>query len=272
MPDHPDREQLAAYEAGDGDRRQQARIEAHLAGCPACAEVVATVSRARRQLGVLDEPELPPGLHDRLAAAVTAERDIRVVPLRRLAWWQRPAALGAAAAILVAAVLLPLLQLTRNGDGGAGGGTAAQSSTARPGEPTGPVVLALPGNFSATRLRALLAANPTARQAFGDQRAAGGAAESAPRATPAQPAPGGSTNDRAAAADAPPGLARACVAAASRTAGRPLQAAFVLQTDYRGRAATLLVVPVPGAPGQADVYAFPRDDCSGPPLSTERVG
>ncbi|MFL6184837.1 MAG: zf-HC2 domain-containing protein, partial [Actinomycetes bacterium] len=72
MPDHPDREQLAAFQAGDGDRRQRAEVEAHLAGCPSCAEVAASVEQARRRLAVLEEPALPPGLHDRLAAAGTA--------------------------------------------------------------------------------------------------------------------------------------------------------------------------------------------------------
>ena len=73
MPDHPDHEQLAAYQAGDGDRRQLAAVEAHLAGCPSCAEVVASVEEARGRLALLGEPDLPPGLHDRLAAALDAE-------------------------------------------------------------------------------------------------------------------------------------------------------------------------------------------------------
>jgi Putative zinc-finger len=73
VTDHPDREQLAAFQAGDGDRRQRADVEAHLAGCPSCAEVVASVERARGRLAVLEEPDLPPGLHDRLSAAVQRE-------------------------------------------------------------------------------------------------------------------------------------------------------------------------------------------------------
>jgi hypothetical protein len=72
-PDHPDREQLAAFQAGDGERRQRSEVEAHVAGCPSCAEVVASVERARGGLALLEEPALPPGLHDRLAAAVEAE-------------------------------------------------------------------------------------------------------------------------------------------------------------------------------------------------------
>jgi hypothetical protein len=72
-PDHPDHERLAAFEAGDGDRRERSAVEAHLAGCPSCAEVVASVERARSGLALLEEPDLPPGFHDRLAAAMDAE-------------------------------------------------------------------------------------------------------------------------------------------------------------------------------------------------------
>ena len=269
MPDHPDREQLAAYEAGDGDRRQQARIQAHLAGCPACAEVVATVGRARRQLALLDEPELPVGLHDRLAAAVAAERE-GPVPLRRPAWWQRPATWAAAAVVLLAAVLVPLLR-TSDDRGGAGGATAAQSAATTQATAGGPPVLTLAGELSAARLRALLTADPTARQAYQGRGATDRGAESVPAAPrPARPAPEATRGP--AGEQAPAGLAQSCVAAASRVAGHLVQAAFVLQTRYHGRPATLLVVPVSGAPGQADVYEFPRNDCSGPPRSSERVG
>jgi hypothetical protein len=73
VPDHPDQEQLAAYQAGDVDRRERLDVEAHLAGCPSCAELVASVGRARGSLDVLEEPDLPAGLHDRVAAAVEAE-------------------------------------------------------------------------------------------------------------------------------------------------------------------------------------------------------
>ncbi|MFL6102367.1 MAG: zf-HC2 domain-containing protein, partial [Actinomycetes bacterium] len=93
MPDHPDREQLAAFQAGDGDRRQRAEVEAHLAGCPSCAEVAASVEQARRRLAVLEEPALPPGLHDRLAAAVEAEA-AQPAPANGPARWYRRRAAG----------------------------------------------------------------------------------------------------------------------------------------------------------------------------------
>ena len=73
MPHHPDQEQLAAYQAGGVDRRERLDVEAHLAACPSCAELVAAVGHARGSLALLEEPDLPPGLHDRITAAVEAE-------------------------------------------------------------------------------------------------------------------------------------------------------------------------------------------------------
>ena len=147
MPDHPDQEQLAAYQAGDVDRRERLDVEAHLAGCPSCAELVASVEQARGSLALLEEPDLPPGLHDRIAAAVEAEaaaaaagagtagaepavgrlgsrqhragsrngsrrsggaaREPRVP--RPVPWYRRPAAWGAAAALILAALVVPFL-------------------------------------------------------------------------------------------------------------------------------------------------------------------
>jgi Putative zinc-finger len=146
VPDHPDQEQLAAYQAGDVDRRERLDVEAHLAACPSCAELIASVGRARGSLALLEEPDLPPGLHDRLTTAVDAEaaaaqaradgaapvagrlgsrqragsgngsgsqqpgeadREPRV--LRPAPWYRRPVAWGAAAALILAALVVPLL-------------------------------------------------------------------------------------------------------------------------------------------------------------------
>jgi hypothetical protein len=92
VPDHPDPEQLAAFQAGDGDRRQLAEIEAHLADCPSCAGVVTSVEQARARLTLLEEPDLPPGLHDRLAAALEAEAAQLPAPVSRFGRAGRPAA------------------------------------------------------------------------------------------------------------------------------------------------------------------------------------
>jgi hypothetical protein len=162
VPDHPDHEQLAAFQAGDGDRRQLAEVEAHLAGCPSCAAVVASVERARQRLALLEEPDLPPGLHDRLAAAVASEaatapaarpaarvgrggsgtpatgprrrsarvpgsgglpeRGARVPGARPVPWFRRPVAWGAAAALLLAALVAVPL-LDRSSNRTAAGGS-----------------------------------------------------------------------------------------------------------------------------------------------------
>jgi hypothetical protein len=290
VPDHPDHEELAAYQAGDGDRRQRSRIEAHLVGCPACAGVVGAAGVARSRLALLEEePELPAGLHERLVAAVDREL-AGPAPLRRAAWWQRPAAWGAAAAVLLLAVaLIPLLHLAGGGASTTGSGMAESSTRAQPAPVGGLAVLSLPGEFSPARLRVLLAADATARRAF---QAAGGSAPAAPSAGGRDAAPGGSAQAPSAGQGAAPGMAAqsgpetsqapqrapggaaagglqaACVAAASQASGQPVRAAFLLATSFRGVPATLLVAP---ADGGADVYAFPRGDCSGPPLAVQHV-
>jgi hypothetical protein len=225
VPDHPDHEQLAAFQAGDGDRRQLADLQAHLAGCPSCAEMVASVERARRRLALLEEPDLPPGLHDRLAAALDAEA--ARAPLERPAsrfgraaarsgtdraparagsprpvarsrpvpWYGRRVAWGAAAALLLAAlVAVPLLD--RSSDlgtaGGAGGGGAAQDLASPEAAGAGTVpVLRVPGEISAATVRARLAADTRAKAALDAAGARG--AQATPPAEPGGTAGGTQT-------------------------------------------------------------------------------
>jgi len=73
-PVHPDHEQLAAWHAGELGGRDSARIEAHVAGCPDCARVVAVVERGRSALDGLADADLPAGLHERLVVAIERER------------------------------------------------------------------------------------------------------------------------------------------------------------------------------------------------------
>jgi hypothetical protein len=280
VPDHPDHEQLAALQAGDGDRRQRTQVAAHVAGCPSCAEVVAAVEQARARLALLGEPELPAGLHERLADAVGAEAARVDRPARRPVWYRRPAAWGAAAAaLLLAALVVPLLNqpdsLTTAG-GGAGGGAAQETQAPSAAADTGRTlagglpVLRLGGEVSAKRLRGALANDPVAIQAY--RRAAAGAGKSGvrgeatpdSRAAPSAAAP--STTAPGATAPQP------CLAAATAKAGRPLVPAFLVEGNYRGRPATMLVTVGAGEPGRAELWVFPRGDCSGPPLATERLG
>jgi hypothetical protein len=305
VPDHPDHEQLAAFQAGDGDRRQRAGVEAHLAGCPSCTEVVASVGQARSRLALLEEPALPPGLHDRLAAAVEAEA-ARTAPdgpvpwyRRRPAerphapptpWYRRPVAWGAAAALLLAALVIPFLD--RSGDnlstaGGAGAADSAQEATTDAGSLP---VLRLPGEVTAAAVRSELAADGRAKAAL--DAATSGAQAAPPRAgqgvgpatrSPAQPGGdryGPDTAAHQAGTSSTPasraGAARLapCVQAAAAAADpaiAPLRPAFFIQGTYRGRKATILVTTSAGEPGRVDLWVFPRDNCSAPPLPPERV-
>jgi hypothetical protein len=300
VPDHPDHEQLAAFQAGDGDRRQRADVEAHLAGCRSCAEVVASVEQARRRLALLEEPALPPGLHDRLVAAVEGEAaqpaaDVQAPWYRRrpaerpqtrpTPWYRRPVAWGAAAALLLAALIVPFLDRSSGNLTTAGGGSAREAATAG-----GLPVIRIPGEVSAATVRARLAADRRAKAAL--DAAAPGAQAVPPRATqgagpatqaPAQgpgpatqaPAQGGGFRSSAPAPQAGTASLEACLPAATAAADdpavRPLRPAFFVQGRFRGREATILVTTSAGQPGRVDLWVFPRDNCSSPPLASERV-
>jgi hypothetical protein len=277
VPDHPDHEQLAALQAGDGDRRQRARVAAHVAGCVSCAEVVAGVERARGGLALLGEPELPAGLHDRLAEAVGAEA-ARTGPRRPPAWYRRPVAWGAAAALLLAAVAVPLLD--RSGDDrttasrGAGGGQAQATAAAPQADMAagGLPVVRLAGEITPQRLRTALVRDPVARQAFGQAAAEAGRTnlkgEAQAGGRQAAPATPGEPGTPAATSAAVP---RACLAAATAKAGRQLVPAFVAEGRYRGRPATVLVTSAAAEPNRAELWVFPNGDCSDPPLATQRI-
>jgi Putative zinc-finger len=186
VPDHPDQEQLAAYQAGDVDRRERLDVEAHLAACPACAELVASVARARGSLALLEEPALPPGLHDRLTAAVEAEAAMSGVVgerpgsgglgeagseprvLRPAPWYRRPAAWGAAAALLLAALVVPFLNQSAGDRTTAGGdrGGAAQEATAPAASASNLPVLRVQGEVTADTVRKRLQTDPQAKAAL----------------------------------------------------------------------------------------------------------
>ena len=305
MPDHPDREQLAAFQAGDVDRRERLEVEAHLAGCPACAEVVSSVGHARGSLGLLEEPDLPPGLHDRLAAAVDAEataaaaaagpgpvagrgsgaragsgarRSREAAPeprvLRPTPWYRRPAAWGAAAALLLAALVVPFLnqsssRTTAVGDAG-GGGAGQEAATQAPGpalsSPTvGLPVFRVPGEVTAGTVRDRLRTDARAKAALDS-------AGSTPQA--AGDLDQGAT--RSSAGARAPGAPRlqSCLPAASAAADPatlPLVPAFFIEGTYKGRDATILVTTSTPQPDRVDLWVFPRDSCSSPILATERV-
>jgi hypothetical protein len=277
VPDHPDHEQLAAFQAGDVDRRERIDVEAHLAGCPSCADLVASVGRARGSLALLEEPDLPPSLHDRLAAALEAEVAAGSDPahpvadrpqvLRPAPWFRRPAAWGAAAALLLAALVIPFLNqsggdLTTAG-GDSGGGAAQEAATPAPAAGGNLPVLRIPGEVTVETVRDRLdtdsrakaaldsAASPQARDqdegAF--RSSAQGPPAAAPQLQPCLPA----------------------ASAAADPATRPLVPAFFIEGSYEGREATILVTTSTPQPDRVDLWVFPRDSCTSPLLATERV-
>jgi Putative zinc-finger len=283
VPHHPDHEQLAAFQAGDGDRRQRADVEAHLAGCRSCAEVVESVGQARRRLALLEEPALPPGLHQRLVAAVEGEaatpatdgpapwyrrRPAERPQARPTPWYRRPVAWGAAAALLLAALVVPFLDRS-SGDlttaGRATDDSAQEAATAGGAADAGSLpLIRIPGEVSAATVRSRLAADSQARAALESAGGAPGAQAATPRASQ-----GAGPATQAGTANLQP-----CLPAAARAADpatTPLRPAFFIQGSYRGREATILVTTSTGQPGRVDLWVFPRDNCSSPPLATERV-
>ena len=305
MPDqdHPDHEQLAAFQAGDVDRRERTDVEAHLAGCPSCAELVASVGRARGRLALLEEPELPPGLHDRLAAAVSAEAEVAADPGSRVAgrtgsrqretvpeprregatpkaqilrpapWYRRPATWGAAAALLLAALVVPFLNQT-SGDldtTAGGGGSAAQEAAtpdlAAPGPAAaaGVPVFRIPGEVTADSVRARLDTDARAKAAL--DSAGGGAPQASDQDE-------GAFRSSAQTPSATAQQLQSCLPAATADADpatRPLVPAFFIEGKYKGRDATILVTASTPQPDRVDLWVFPRGDCGSAPLASEQV-
>ena len=262
MPDHPDREQLAAWQAGDLGEAQRGRLAAHLAGCAACASTVADLESARERLAVLAEPELPAA---RPARRATPARR------RRAAWFQRPATLAAAAALLLFAVgVLGLVRIAGDhGDSAAtaardssGGGAASQApSVAATGDGGLPEVR-LDGEFTPARLQETVDANPVARRALAappPRPLTPGASSSAPQSGRTY----GLESDGAKA----PGDQSACVDRVLHEAGATgLRPAFFVNTRYRDRPARLLVASVQGAPDQVRYFVFQDGNCASVPV------
>lgn len=278
MPDHPDREQLAAWQAGDLGEAQRGRLAAHLAGCADCAATVADLEAATHRLAVLAEPELPAGFHERLMTAIERERPAAsprraTAARRRAAWFQRPATWAAAATLLL--FVVGVLGLVRAaGDHGGAAGTAASSEQRQggggavqvPGVAAAPggrlPEVRLTGEFSPARLQEVVDANRVALQAL--KASAGGFAPGGGASTSArQPSPSAKPSD----AEADGGRLQrdqgACVSQALRQAGAAgLRPAFFVDTRYRNRSARLLVASVPGAPDQVRYFVFQGDNCA----------
>jgi len=279
VPDHPDHEQLAAFQAGDVDRRERLDVEAHLAGCASCAELVASVGHARASLALLEEPGLPPGLHDRLAAAVAAEPAAAGqagTPARRARrpatpWYRRPVAWGAAAALLVAALVIPFLNqsgphVTTAGSDTDAAGRAREAATPAPSAAANLPVFRVQGEVTAATVRDRLNSDSRAKAALDS------AASSTPQAARDQGEGSFSPDAGGRSAGAP--QSQSCLPAATAAADpaiRPLAPAFFIEGTYQGRAATILVTTSTPQPNRVDLWVFPRNSCTSPLLATARV-
>ena len=73
MRDHPDDETIAAFREDLLPGRRAARIAAHLAECPRCAEVDAQLAAVTAALARTSTPPMPASLAARLDAALAAE-------------------------------------------------------------------------------------------------------------------------------------------------------------------------------------------------------
>jgi hypothetical protein len=265
--DHPDRAQLAAWQAGELGEPDRGRTAAHVAGCGACAAVVADLERARHGLALLAEPEVPAGFHERVLAAVERETARPVAPARRRnPWFRQPAAWAAAAALLLfvvgAAGLLNLVDRDRSGTTAAApasrqeesGGGGAMAPAAPPG---GLPVIRLAGEFSPARLPQAL----VLQSSGGGPRPLNSSGSS--RAAPQESARGAADSQAKRPSDQ-----QACVDQAAAKAGSTaLVPAFFVDTRYQGKQASVLVATVAGAPNQARYFVFPAGDCSVPPVA-----
>ncbi|HJU01056.1 MAG TPA: hypothetical protein VJ966_07610, partial [Actinomycetes bacterium] len=191
---------------------------------------------------------------------------------------------GAAAALLLAAlVAVPLLDRSTElstASGGAGGGQAAQEAggdAAAGGAGDLPVVR-LPGEVTVAAVRARLATDYRARMAL-EGTPLGPLGSPGTKAAPSQPQSDTDTSPGVSRSGAPapqtgPASASACYVAATSAADpaiRPLTPAFFVEGTYKGRPATVLVTTSTAEPGRADLWVFPRNDCSAAPLASERL-
>ena len=109
-PTHPElRLSLGSYVLGSLEPANRAALDAHLPGCPACREELASYAALPALMSRLSidqvrqpTPTVPPTVLNRALDAVAAERNSTVTQLRR---WRRATVLSAAAATIVAVVL-----------------------------------------------------------------------------------------------------------------------------------------------------------------------
>jgi anti-sigma factor RsiW len=295
VPDqnHLSPEQLAALADGETPPAPD-QVTAHLGGCTQCAAEVEAIRSTQQALHTLPEPELPPGLHARLLAAVDAELDgdqaegaeagsepasgtATVTSLdgaRARRRRGRQPLTWAAAAVALFAVIGVAGIIERSTGGSDGAGTAAQGTMSTPAAPEaamggsigpGVPIFALPGEIDASRLQQALRERPELRSALSDAERSSASGLGQPQGTTTPPeasseATAGATADAqdqsSRARSARPGLDR-CLT----LAGPDARAALLVTGTYKGRPVTILVTTKPGG-GQAGLYVFDAGTCT----------
>lgn len=272
MPHHPDPEQLAAWQAGELDEPHRGRVAVHVRVCRECEGVVVRLDDVRDQLNRLPEPALPDGLHNRLAALVETEVQ-QLKRDRRRAWQQRPVAWAAAALILFIFIIgtFSLLRVAHSGGYVATVGRAqdahqeesggVRTAVSPPASGALPVVR-MTGEFSTVKLRAAVATNTVARQAYQQARArlvrpSSALSEASPEGPRSQSAIGDQT---------------ACVDRVIPKGDRvTVTPAFFVNATFEGRAVRVLVVVESSARDRVRYWVFPAGSCAGMPLADGQV-
>ncbi|MBP7569193.1 MAG: zf-HC2 domain-containing protein [Acidobacteria bacterium] len=99
-----DKETLLAYVYGECEAAERRLVEAHLAGCPACADEVTGLAAVRSALGAwtVTAPETGVRLTERAEPAAAPPAEPPASVLRPARWWQAPLpALGRLAAAIL---------------------------------------------------------------------------------------------------------------------------------------------------------------------------
>ena len=191
------------------------------------------------------------------------------------------AALSAAAALVLLVVgLVPVLRHLGGSSAGGASGTATMSRqeggpAAAPSATAQLPEFAAPAGYSASALRTGVAADPAIRSAYaragGGPGSTGQSAGRGPAAAPETAAGSADLNSRSPGKGATTVDQQACLARVRAVASGEVRPAFFVETVYRGRPATVLVTRRAGAADQAELWAFPRDDCSVAPFASEQV-
>jgi hypothetical protein len=273
-----DREAAAPAGVGDGDGVHERHLVAAADGVDGEGERRSAAAAARGD-----------ALDDSAPIAEPIMLDGRRHGRRSPAGRRRIAVLSAAAVILLVVGLVPVLRHLGGqtvATQGAGSGAATAPGAARESTLEALPVFPAPEGYSGTALQSALASDPAARSAY--QRAASGVPGAQPltrdgRSAPVNPqlksdsgddaaGPSGGSEATAGAQALAGSQKVACVMSAQSSAGdQSLRPAFFVDTVYRGRPATVLVMVRPGAPDRAELWAFPRDNCSAPPFAHDRV-